>query len=32
MTATVGFLYVGIALVAVTALPVKDGHTELAGR
>jgi basic amino acid/polyamine antiporter, APA family len=31
-TATVAFLYVGIALVAVTALPVVDGHTELAGR
>ncbi len=31
-TATVAFLYVGIALVAVTALPVHDGHTELAGR
>ncbi len=31
-TATVAFLYVGIALVAVTALPVRDGHTELAGR
>jgi basic amino acid/polyamine antiporter, APA family len=29
-TATVGFLYVGIALVAVTALPVHAGHTELA--
>jgi APA family basic amino acid/polyamine antiporter len=28
-TATVAFLYVGIALVAVTALPVKDGKTEL---
>ena len=26
MTATVGFLYVGIALVAVTALPVVDGQ------
>lgn len=32
MTATVAFLYVGIALVAVTALPVRNGHTELAGR
>jgi len=32
MTATVAFLYVGIALVAVTALPVQDGHTELATR
>ncbi len=31
-TATVVFLYVGIALVAVTALPVHDGHTELASR
>jgi basic amino acid/polyamine antiporter, APA family len=31
-TATVAFLYVGIALVAVTALPVHGGHTELAGR
>jgi basic amino acid/polyamine antiporter, APA family len=31
-TATVGFLYVGIALVAVTALPVQDGQTELASR
>jgi APA family basic amino acid/polyamine antiporter len=31
-TATVAFLYVGIALVAVTALPVRDGHTELSGR
>ncbi|HTR89254.1 MAG TPA: amino acid permease [Solirubrobacteraceae bacterium] len=31
-TATVFFLYVGIAVVAITALPVKDGHTELAGR
>jgi len=31
-TATVAFLYVGIALVAVTALPVHDGHTELASR
>ncbi|HLM86379.1 MAG TPA: amino acid permease, partial [Solirubrobacteraceae bacterium] len=31
-TATVAFLYVGIALVAVTALPVRDGHTQLAGR
>jgi basic amino acid/polyamine antiporter, APA family len=28
-TATVAFLYVGIALVAVTALPVKNGETEL---
>jgi basic amino acid/polyamine antiporter, APA family len=26
-TGTVAFLYVGIALVAVTALPVHDGHT-----
>jgi len=31
-TATVAFLYVGIALVAVTALPVHGTHTELAGR
>jgi APA family basic amino acid/polyamine antiporter len=31
-TATVAFLYVGIALVAVTALPVHNGHTELASR
>ncbi len=31
-TATVAFLYVGIALVAVTALPVRAGHTELARR
>ncbi len=31
-TATVVFLYVGIALVAVTALPVRAGHTELATR
>jgi basic amino acid/polyamine antiporter, APA family len=31
-TATVAFLYVGIALVAVTALPVHAGRTELAGR
>ena len=31
-TATVAFLYVGIALVAVTALPVHNGHTALAGR
>ncbi len=31
-TATVAFLYVGIALVAVTALPVRAGHTELAKR
>jgi basic amino acid/polyamine antiporter, APA family len=31
-TATVAFLYVGIALVAVTALPVRDGHTTLSGR
>lgn len=31
-TATVAFLYVGIALVAVTALPVSAGHTELATR
>jgi APA family basic amino acid/polyamine antiporter len=29
-TATVAFLYVGIALVALTALPVHDGHTLLA--
>jgi basic amino acid/polyamine antiporter, APA family len=29
-TATVAFLYVGIALVAMTALPVHDGQTELA--
>jgi basic amino acid/polyamine antiporter, APA family len=32
MTATVAFLYVGIALVAVTALPVHNGKTELASR
>lgn len=31
-TGTVVFLYVGIALVAVTALPVHDGHTALGGR
>jgi basic amino acid/polyamine antiporter, APA family len=31
-TATVVFLYVGIALVAVTALPIHDGRTELATR
>jgi basic amino acid/polyamine antiporter, APA family len=31
-TATVAFLYVGIALVAVTALPVHDGQTALSGR
>jgi APA family basic amino acid/polyamine antiporter len=31
-TATVLFLYVGIALVAMTALPVHAGHTELATR
>jgi basic amino acid/polyamine antiporter, APA family len=31
-TATVVFLYVGIALVAVTALPVHGGHTLLATR
>ncbi|HEY4897023.1 MAG TPA: amino acid permease [Solirubrobacteraceae bacterium] len=31
-TATVVCLYVGIALVAVTALPVRNGHTELATR
>jgi len=31
-TATVLFLYVGMALVAVTALPVHDGQTELATR
>ncbi len=31
-TATVVFLYVGIALVAVTALPVHGGQTELATR
>jgi APA family basic amino acid/polyamine antiporter len=30
--ATVVVLYTGIALVAVTALPVHAGHTELAGR
>jgi basic amino acid/polyamine antiporter, APA family len=30
--ATVAFIYVGIALVAVTALPVHGTHTELAGR
>jgi APA family basic amino acid/polyamine antiporter len=31
-TITVIVIYVGIALVAITALPVQDGHTELAGR
>ena len=31
-TGTVVFLYVGIALVAVTALPVHAGHTALGGR
>jgi APA family basic amino acid/polyamine antiporter len=31
-TATVVLGYVGIAVVAVTALPVHDGHTELASR
>jgi APA family basic amino acid/polyamine antiporter len=31
-TATVVVVYVGIALVAVTALPVHDGHTQLATR
>jgi APA family basic amino acid/polyamine antiporter len=31
-TATVVLLYAGIALVAVTALPVHGGHTELGGR
>jgi APA family basic amino acid/polyamine antiporter len=31
-TATVAFLYVGIALVAVTALPVHHGATALGGR
>jgi basic amino acid/polyamine antiporter, APA family len=31
-TGTVIIVYVGIALVAVTALPVHDGHTELASR
>jgi APA family basic amino acid/polyamine antiporter len=31
-TATVVVIYVGIALVAVTALPVRDGHTQLATR
>jgi APA family basic amino acid/polyamine antiporter len=31
-TGTVVLLYVGIALVAVTALPVRGGHTELATR
>ena len=31
-TATVAFLYVGIALVAVTALPVHGGRTELSTR
>ncbi|HKH78733.1 MAG TPA: amino acid permease [Solirubrobacteraceae bacterium] len=31
-TATVVLGYVGIAVVAVTALPVKDGHTELSTR
>lgn len=32
ISATVVFLYVGIALVAVTALPVENGQTELATR
>ncbi len=31
-TGTVMFLYVGIALVAMTALPVHDGHTALGGK
>jgi basic amino acid/polyamine antiporter, APA family len=31
-TGTVVFVYVGIAVVAITALPVSHGHTELAGR
>jgi APA family basic amino acid/polyamine antiporter len=31
-TTTVLVLYAGIALVAVTALPIQDGHTELATR
>jgi APA family basic amino acid/polyamine antiporter len=31
-TGTVAFLYVGIALVAITALPVHGSHTELGGR
>jgi basic amino acid/polyamine antiporter, APA family len=31
-TATVAFLYVGIAVVAVTALPVHGAHTALGGR
>jgi basic amino acid/polyamine antiporter, APA family len=31
-TGTVVFVYVGIAVVAITALPVTNGHTELAGR
>jgi APA family basic amino acid/polyamine antiporter len=31
-TATVIVGYVGIAVVAISALPVHDGHTELAGR
>jgi basic amino acid/polyamine antiporter, APA family len=31
-TGTVVFVYVGIAIVAITALPVSHGHTELAGR
>jgi len=31
-TGTVVIIYTGIALVAVTALPVHGGHTELAGR
>jgi len=31
-TATVLVIYAGIALVAVTALPVHDGHTQLASR
>ncbi|HXB16829.1 MAG TPA: amino acid permease [Solirubrobacteraceae bacterium] len=30
-TGTVGFLYVGIGLVAITALPVHGGHTALGG-
>src|SRR5262249_14226196 len=31
-TATVAILYVGIGLVAVTALPVERGHTELSSK
>lgn len=32
MTATVAFLYVGIAVVAMSALPVTNGATELGGK